>query len=272
MSATHPDVMTGVAQRFTVQQGGVAAIPLSRIVRVELRKSFDTRAGFWLLASIGIASLLTTAAIIVFAPAEQLTYSSFTLAISYPMAVILPLVALLSVTAEWSQRGGLTTFALVPRRGRIVAAKATAAVIVGLVSMVLAFVIGALGHVVGAAISGTATNWDQGLAALVYFGLANTLFVTVGFTLGVLIRSSVGAIVAYVIYTFVVPTLLVLLATYKPWFRDIQPWVDPNYTQDALFQGAFVAEQWAQLGVTTLAWVFVPLAIGVFTLLRSEVK
>ena len=32
--------------------------------RVELRKSFDTRAGFWLLASIGIASLLTTGAVI----------------------------------------------------------------------------------------------------------------------------------------------------------------------------------------------------------------
>jgi hypothetical protein len=37
-----------------------APIPLSRIVAVELRKSFDTRAGFWMLASIGLAALLAT--------------------------------------------------------------------------------------------------------------------------------------------------------------------------------------------------------------------
>ena len=32
-----------------------APSPPSRLVKVELRKMFDTRAGFWLLASIGIA-------------------------------------------------------------------------------------------------------------------------------------------------------------------------------------------------------------------------
>ena len=101
-----------------------ARIPLTRIVAVELRKSFDTRAGFWLLASIGIAALLTTGAVIAWAPEEQLTYSQFTLAIGFPMSVILPIIAVLSVTAEWSQRSGLTTFTLVPHRGRVLLAKA----------------------------------------------------------------------------------------------------------------------------------------------------
>jgi hypothetical protein len=32
-----------------------------------------------------------------------------------PMSVILPIIAVLSVTAEWSQRSGLATFTLVPR-------------------------------------------------------------------------------------------------------------------------------------------------------------
>jgi len=45
-----------------------ARIPLTRIVTVELRKSFDTRAGMWLLASIGVVSLLTTGAVIAFEP------------------------------------------------------------------------------------------------------------------------------------------------------------------------------------------------------------
>ena len=39
-------------------------IPLSRVVRVELRKMFDTRSGFWLIASIGITGLIATIATI----------------------------------------------------------------------------------------------------------------------------------------------------------------------------------------------------------------
>ena len=81
-------------------------VPLTRLVRVELRKSFDTRSGHWLLASLGLAALATTGAIIAWAPSSQLAYSEFTLAIGVPMTIILPIIAVLSVTSEWSQRSG----------------------------------------------------------------------------------------------------------------------------------------------------------------------
>ena len=116
-------VETGPVQTVAPRSTRTAArgpIPLSRIVSVELRKSFDTRSGFWLLASIAIASLLATAGVVIWAARDQLTYSTFTLAIGFPMAVILPVIAILSVTAEWTQRSGLTTFTLVPHRGRVV--------------------------------------------------------------------------------------------------------------------------------------------------------
>ncbi len=98
-------------------------IPLTRIVAVELRKSFDTRSGFWLMASIGILAVIATGATILFAPSDELDYESFAAAIGFPMAVVLPIIAALSVTSEWSQRTGLTTFTLEPRRGRVVGAK-----------------------------------------------------------------------------------------------------------------------------------------------------
>ena len=41
----------------------VTAVPFSRLLKVELRKLVDTRAGFWLLAAIGI---ITVAVIAVF--------------------------------------------------------------------------------------------------------------------------------------------------------------------------------------------------------------
>ena len=84
------------------------------MIGVELRKMFDTRSGFWLLASIGIASVLATGAVILFAPDDAQNYDTFASAIGFPMAVILPMIAILAVTSEWSQRTGLTTFTLVP--------------------------------------------------------------------------------------------------------------------------------------------------------------
>ena len=247
-------------------------IPLSRIVAVELRKSFDTRSGFWLLASIGITAVLATGAVLLWAPDSELTYDTFAAAIGFPMSVLLPVVAILSVTSEWSQRSGLTTFTLVPHRHRVVLAKAIVAVSIGVVSMLVAMAIGAVGNVAGSAIAGVDTVWDDSLLHLAHIVLANTLGLLVGFMLGVLIRNSAGAIVAYFVYAFVLPTLSMLLAGGQQWFRDLQPWVDFNYAQTALFNGTLTGEQWAQLGVTGVIWLLVPLTAGVWMVLRSEVK
>ena len=107
---------------------GIRPHPADPIVGVELRKMFDTRSGFWLMASIVITGVLATAAVIVFAPDDELTYDNFAAAIGFPMTVILPMIAILAVTSEWSQRSGLTTFTLVPHRGRVIGAKFLAAV------------------------------------------------------------------------------------------------------------------------------------------------
>ena len=247
-------------------------IPLSRVTAVELRKMFDTRSGFWLMMSVAITATLATGAVILWAPDSELTYDTFAAAIGFPMSVLLPVVAILSVTSEWSQRSGLTTFTLVPHRHRVVLAKAIVAVSIGVVSMLVAMAIGAVGNVAGSAIAGVDTVWDDSLLHLAHIVLANTLGLLVGFMLGVLIRNSAGAIVAYFVYAFVLPTLSMLLAGGQQWFRDLQPWVDFNYAQTALFNGTLTGEQWAQLGVTGVIWLLVPLTVGVWMVLRSEVK
>lgn len=247
-------------------------IPITRLVTVELRKSFDTRSGFWLLASIGVATLLTTGAVIAWAPEVEFTHSTFTLAIGYPMSIILPIIAALSVTSESSQRSGLTTFTLAPHRSRVLLAKAVAAVLLAAPCAVVAFAVGAMGNLAGTALAGIPTVWDQDLADFGYFTLANTLLLLVGFTLGALIRNSAGAIVGYMLYAFVAPGLLAFLALNQAWFRDARPWVDPKYNQDALLHGGLAAEQWAQLGVTSVLWLVLPLLAATVTVLRSEVK
>ncbi len=248
-------------------------IPITRLVKVELRKMFNTRSGFWMLISIGVLSVIATGAVIIFAPDSAVTYESFARAIGFPMSVILPMIAILAVTSEWSQRSGLTTFTLVPSRGRVIGAKAIATLLVGLGSMAVAFAVGALGNVAGSALAGVDTVWDISLFMAPQMVLGDLVGMAIGFTLGVVLRNSAAAIVGYFVVSLVMPGILVLLAQVRSWFEDLQPWIDWNETQVVLFDGATnTGKEWAMLGSTTMIWIVIPLVVGLLFLRRSEVK
>ncbi|MDF1706428.1 MAG: ABC transporter permease subunit [Aeromicrobium sp.] len=247
-------------------------IPITRLVSVELRKMFSTRSGFWLLVSIAVLTLVAAASVVVLAPDSDVTYESFTRASGFPMSLILPIIAILAVTSEWSQRSGLTTFTLVPSRGRVIGAKAIATLLVGVGSVALAFLVGAVGNVIGSALAGVDTVWNISVTMALQLVLFNLIGMLIGFTLGVVLRSSAAAIVGYFVASFVLPGVLLLLAQVRPWFEDLQPWVDWNETQVALLEGAMdSAQEWAMLGSTTMIWIVVPLAVGLLTLRGSEV-
>ncbi|WP_436701809.1 ABC transporter permease subunit [Nocardioides sp. BYT-33-1] len=257
----------------TTARRAVPPIPTRRIVAVELRKMFDTRSGFWLLTSTGVLSVVAIASAIVFAPVSTLGYQTFASALGFPMTLILPMIAILAVTSEWSQRSGLTTFTLVPSRGRVIGAKAIAAVIVGIVSMLVALAIGVVGNVVGSALAGVETVWNVGPAHAAQIILGDLVGMAIGFTLGVVLRSSAAAIVGYFVLSFVLSGILVLLAQVKEGFTDLQPWLDWNHTQVVLFEGETSSvQEWVQLGTTTTIWIVVPLAVGLVLLRRSEVR
>lgn len=250
----------------------VRPIPTSRIIGVELRKMFDTRSGFWLMVSIGVLSVLATGAVILWADDASLTYGTFAAAVGIPMTVILPVIAMLSITSEWSQRTGLATFTFVPSRSRVIGAKAACTVGIGVVSMLVAAGIGALGNIIGSGLAGVPTVWDISPVQFAMIVLATVLNMLIGFMLGLLLRNSAAAIVAYFVYQFVLTGLTALLASTQQWFADIQPWVDFNFTQGQLFDTVPTAEQWAQLGVSGFFWLVLPLTIGLRLVLRSELK
>ncbi len=251
----------------------VRPIPTTRLVKIELRKMFNTRSGFWMLVSIGVLSVIATGAVLIFAPDSEIAYANFAAAIGLPMSVILPMIAILGVTSEWSQRSGLTTFTLVPSRGRVIGAKAFATFVVGVVSMAVAFAVGAVGNLLGSTIMGLDTVWNVSLAAAAQILLGNLVGMAIGFTLGVVLRNSAAAIVGYFVVSLVLPGILALLAEVRSWFADLQPWIDWNYTQVALFEdGTDTAREWAMLASTTGIWIALPLVIGLLFLRRSEVK
>jgi ABC-2 type transport system permease protein len=273
MTAT--TIATTVEEVAAAQERGrtvPAPIPFGRLLKVETIKMFDTRAGYWLMVGIAAAALIATASVVLFAPESAQTYDNFGAAIGIPMALLLPVMAILSVTSEWSQRSGLTTFTLVPHRGRVIWAKVVASVVLGAASFGVALAIGALGNVVGSAIAGVDTVWDIPASQMGYLVFANVLNLLIGFMLGVLIRNSPGAIVGYVVYSFVLPSLSLVLGNFQQWWEDLRPWLDFNWAQGPLYDGALSASDWAHLGTSGLIWLVAPLVVGLVMVRRSEVK
>jgi ABC-2 type transport system permease protein len=104
-------------------------IPFSRLVRVEWAKATDTRAARWLLALVA----LSTAGIMlvpVLAPTTfDQTYASYLRVAAFGLTILLPVVAILMLTGEWSQRSVITTFTQEPRRIRVLNAKLAVSVL-----------------------------------------------------------------------------------------------------------------------------------------------
>ncbi len=142
---------------------GTAPVPFSRLVSVEVRKALDTRAGRWLIISI-LALIVVVEVIYSFAADDGMKNLDDYLQI--PGAIFgffLPILLILMVTSEWSQRTGLTTFTMVPSRSRVVLAKLLDTVLVGIVSILVALAVGAVGNVVAGLFDGGygPTEWTQ---------------------------------------------------------------------------------------------------------------
>jgi ABC-2 type transport system permease protein len=244
-------------------------VRMSRLIRVELRKVTDTRAGMWLLIAIG---LITVAAVTIFlfaADASELTYENFTGVTLTPQGFLLPVLGILAVTSEWSQRTGLLTFTLEPSRGRIVVAKFIAVVALGLAAVAVALVAGALFNLLGSGLMDGSGAWNLGLAGGRDFVLLQLMAVIQGLAFGMLLMNSAAAIVLY----FVIPAAWSILFGLISALEDAAPWLDLGTAQEPLFDDhSLTATEWSQILVTVTIWVIVPFVVGTIRLLRSELK
>lgn len=250
----------------TLDVAGTPRIPFSRIVTVELRKMADTRAGKWLLIAIAAITLLVVGLLLAFGGEEGKTFEAFLGGTAGPQGFLLPVLGVLLVTSEWGQRAALTTFTLVPHRERILGAKVAAAVLFGLAAIAVALVVAVLATVVG----GANDPWGgYGVGDVGKFGLLQTMGILQGLAFGMLLLNSAAAIVAF----FVLPIAFNIITSIVEQLRDIQPWIDLSTSQLPLFEsGALTGEEWARLVTGALLWIVLPMALGAWRMLRSEVK
>jgi ABC-2 type transport system permease protein len=245
-----------------------------RLVGVELRKMADTRAGMWLLISTAALTALVMLIQLWVVVAQDISvgYRDFLIGMNSPMGVLLPVLGIMSVTSEWGQRTAMVTFTQVPSRGRVIAAKLACVLVLAVAAVVVGLLLGAIANLLYGALSGSSITWGIGPVDVFYFFLLHIFGLATGFAFGMLFLNTAAAIVIYFVYSFVLPGLFGIVAALIGWFHDLQPWVDFNFAQNPLIQGSMSGRDWAHLAVSGLIWLALPAAIGLWRVLRAEVK
>lgn len=238
------------------------------LTRVELRKMVDTRAGRWILiAAAAIAVVVAITRGVTGDAADRTFGDAFQLTL-LPAGFLLPIIGILAATGEWSQRTALTTFALVPRRERVVAAKGSAVVVLGLAGLVIGLLAAAVGSALAATVGDAPDAWSIGGGDLAQGVLFQVLSVLWGLAFGLVLVAPALAIVAF----FVLPVGFTLLGALGDGLSDALAWVDPNRAFSPLADGSTAGDDWAKVALVTVLWIVLPLAAGVVLTLRREVK
>jgi len=241
---------------------------LSRLVDVELRKAVDTRAGFWLLAVTGLLSCVVVVLRLSFGDRSDKDLDAVVALAQAPVNALVPVIGILLVTSEWSQRGALTTFTLVPHRARVISAKLLATVVLAVTAAVAAVVAAIAGFAVGAALGLTSGGWHLSGAMIPQLLVVQLLGMLMGAAFGLLLLNSAAAIVLY----FVLPTVWSVLGQIVTALKMPAEWLDTGRTSAPLFESAaLTTQQWEQLGTSYGLWLVVPMVLGLWRLRRKEI-
>jgi hypothetical protein len=278
----------------TLDISGTHRIPLGRLVAVEWRKLSDTRAGRWLLGvTAGLLVLVLVITLLIAALSSDfggVTAKDMFHGMLNVCSLLLPVLAVVTVTAEWGQRTTLTTFALEPRRGRVMLAKAIAVTLLAVAIILLALVLGIAAAWMANQLAGTEMVWNLTVKSFLWEALPVALVFLSAFGLAMLTLSTPFAIVVVYISILVLPNMVyaILVALFR-WANTVAPFLDMGYawTQiqdnkvfnvyDQVHSSFYVAQtigatQYIQAITSTFLWVVLPLVLGYLRVGRSELK
>ena len=227
-----------------------------RLIAVELRKMVNTRSGFWVPIAVTLLTLLVSLIASSNHGGHEGTLTHVLHAASIPSAYLLPVMGVLLICGEWSQRTTLTTFTLAPGRWRVIGAKVGASLIVSTIALVgcllSAFVFAsAFGHAPGGIGSVT---WQ--LVAQGWLFLASGM--VMGLAFGAAILVSAPAIVGYLL----LPVVWNGVVGNISWLRGVARWLDSGSTLGPLTTENLSGTQWAHAFATFAVWIGIPLVIG----------
>ena len=240
-------------------QSASGPIPFSRLVRVEWAKATDTRAARWLLALVALSTAGIMLVPVLSPTTFDQTHANYLRVAALGLTILLPVVAILLLTGEWSHRTVITTFTQEPRRIRVVNAKLAVSLVLGVGGAVF-------GGLVAAAALGLASASGRALDADLSAGsiAGYVLFVLLNVLAGVaLLQSSATAIAA----SFALPAGVAVLGTASTFVSD---WVDMSSTWNSVLENDWAGHV-PQIMVSIVFWVAIPLAAGIVRTIRRDV-
>ena len=256
---------TTLAAPIRVNTTGVHRRPgLGRLVAVELSKMADTRAGFWLQVGMVALTVVVVVVRLLVGDAADHTFQSVLDVGLQPAAVLLPVLGILLVTSEWSQRTGLITFTLVPVRSRVLIAKLIASLLMAVAMLAMAVAVVAAGVLVSA--PGVEGTWSDAAPLIGQSAVYLTTGTMVGVALGAMLLASAPAIVL----RFALPTAWMALLS-LPVFSGVGPWADYAGAVGQMTAKVMSATEWAQAGTSLVIWMVLPLLIGAWRITRREI-
>jgi ABC-2 type transport system permease protein len=230
--------------------------PLSRVTAVELRKMVNTRSGFWVLIAVALITVIAALAAALEHGGRGATYIHVFHIAAQPSAYLLPVLGVLLICGEWTQRTTLTTFTLVPNRRRVIVAKVMAGLLVSTAALIVTLLVSLLfaalfGHAAGGAGTLPVTVVAQGW---VHLGA----WMLIGFAFGAAVLVSAPAIVAYLLLPLVCGAIVGSFQS----LSGVALWVT-DQALTPLTVHALSAIEWVHVGTMLLLWIGVPLLIGV---------
>ncbi|MEV0234476.1 hypothetical protein [Nonomuraea sp. NPDC050786] len=234
------------------------------LVRVETRKLFDTRTSKILTAVLVALGLGSVAARGLVAGPHFFTLAG-TSAIAF--GTLLPVLAILTMTGEWSHRTALTTFALEPRRGRVLAAKCLPPLVAAVAACLLALLAAAPVTAAVSAAQGVPAVWQVAPHTVLGWIATMVILTAEGLAMGALLLNAPAAIVIY----FVMPMLWSAVGQLGHVGAALAGWLDLNSTTSALTSGEVSGGDLARLAVSALVWIAIPMAAGVLRVSRKDI-
>ncbi|MER7560204.1 hypothetical protein ABTZ46_24895 [Nocardioides sp. NPDC126508] len=279
--------MSAVSVAPSTPLPAVTKVPFGRLLLVEWRKMTDTRAGRALLIiSAGMLLLFMGIVVLVAALNDNFSIglSAWSSILTIPLSLLTPVLAIMIVTQEWGQRTNMVTFSLEPSRLRVMAAKLVAVVAFALALIVVALLCGIVGNALAAAVGGYDASWSIDGQALGWGIAQQLLYFVSAFGIAMCLLSTPFSIVVVYVDQLLLP-LMVWSTLYFifDWAADVIPFIDMGYAMSPFSGAGAMMPDGSQLPdpgtqevlaliCSIVLWVVVPVALGAYRVLKSEVK
>jgi ABC-type transport system involved in multi-copper enzyme maturation permease subunit len=257
--AIDPNEMTAAVPAGRDRRPGLA-----RLTKVELRKMVDTRSGFWLQLAVAALTVLAVLITVLWGNEGDKNFVQILSNALQPAGILLPVVGILLVSSEWSQRTALVSFALIPQRPRLLVAKVLAGVVLALMATAVALAIALIGT---ALVSTDAPHqWSMSLSLFLQDIVYVVTAMIIGIGFGAALQSSAPGIVLY----FALPVAFAALGSIHA-ISGVIDWINTAEALDPLTTEVMSGHQWAQGLVALALWIGLPFAVGLWRLTRRDV-